>query len=163
MFTGIVLTTGTVTQRPTGSGDTRISVHHAADALGRVDTGGSVCVSGVCLTALSPRADGFDADVSTETLSLTTLGERAGGGRVNLEPAATMATPLGGHLVTGHVDGVGELLERHADARSERMRFRVPAPLARYVAGKGSVSLAAAVARTRMGAMGHLERHKAYN
>ncbi len=145
MFTGIVVTTGTLTGRPApaagGGGDLRVAVRHPAGALGALGVGASVCVSGVCLTALAPREDGFEADVSTETLSLTTLGERTAGGVVNLEPAATLATPLGGHLVSGHVDGIGTLVSRRADARSERMRFSLPAELARYVAAKGSVCI----------------------
>lgn len=139
MFTGIVITTGTLTREPIGAGDMRVTVTHAAGALGTPGEGASVCVGGVCLTVLSPRTDGFEADVSAETLSLTTLGDRADGGEVNLEPAATPATALGGHLVSGHVDGIGELVSRHADARSQRMRFRIPKDLARYIAGKGSV------------------------
>jgi len=139
MFTGIVLTIGTLSQQPGSGGDLRVSIGHPAAALGSLRIGDSVSVSGVCLTALTPRLDGFDADVSVETLSLTTLGERAVGGRVNLEPAATPSSALGGHLVSGHVDGIGYLLERHGDARSERMRFGVPDTLARYIAAKGSV------------------------
>ncbi|MCA8973540.1 MAG: riboflavin synthase [Planctomycetes bacterium] len=139
MFTGIVVSIGTVTKQPVAGGDMRIAVTCPPGSLGPVDVGGSVSVSGVCLTALAPRADGFEADVSAETLSLTTLGERSDGGRVNLEPAATLSTALGGHLVSGHVDGVGRLVERQDDARSERMRFEVPAGLARYIAVKGSV------------------------
>ena len=140
MFTGIVVTTGSLSREPTG-GDLRISVRHPEGALGRLDEGASVCVGGVCLTALAPRADGFDADVSAETLALTTLGERSDGGRVNLEPAATPTTALGGHLVSGHVDAVAKLVTRHADARSQRMRFRLPQRLARYVAAKGSICI----------------------
>jgi riboflavin synthase len=109
--------------------------------LSRTAIGDSIAVAGVCLTvvALQPRA--FSADVSRETLSLTTIGDWRVGRRVNLEPALRAGDALGGHLVSGHVDGVAELCERADEARSQRFRIRVPPALARYVARKGSVAL----------------------
>jgi len=95
--------------------------------------------SAVCLTAVSLDAHSFVADVSGETLACTTLGDLSPGARVNLEKALTPTTRLGGHLVSGHVDGVGEVLRRWSDARSERFRIRAPAGLAKYIAEKGSI------------------------
>jgi riboflavin synthase len=104
-----------------------------------VQVGGSIAVSGACLTATALEAHAFAADVSRETLSLTTLGAAVPGTRVNIEKALQAGQALGGHYVTGHVDGVGEVIARHDDARSVRMEFEVPADLARYVARKGSI------------------------
>ena len=141
MFTGIVLTTGIVRLQPIAGGDQRLRVEFPAAALGTFAAGDSVCVSGVCLTALALQPGRFHADVSAETLSLTTLGALADGHPVNLEPAATLSTLMGGHLVSGHVDGTGTLVWRKPDARSERMRFRAPFDLARYIAAKGSICI----------------------
>jgi len=104
-----------------------------------VALGDSIAVNGVCLTAVALDGPNFAADVSRETLSLTTLGDLKSGSRVNLEKALTLSTPLGGHLVSGHVDGIGEVLERRQDARSWRFRIQAPAALARYIAPKGSI------------------------
>jgi riboflavin synthase len=98
-------------------------------------------VSGVCLTVLDIDAGAFSADVSNETLSLTTLGELEDGSTVNLEPSLRAGDPLGGHLVSGHVDGIGRLVSLAQDARSWRMRFETPPALARYVARKGSIAI----------------------
>ena len=139
MFTGLVQAVGHIAAREDRGGDARLRIQARAPFLARVAEGDSVAVSGVCLTAVAPDPEGFWADVSAETLSRTTLGELTVGARVNLEPALTLATPLGGHLVSGHVDGVGEVLERRQDARSVRFRLRAPAELARYIAEKGSI------------------------
>jgi riboflavin synthase len=101
--------------------------------------GDSIAVNGVCLTAVELPGDGFSADVSNETLALTTLGNLKVGSRVNLEKALTLSDRLGGHLVSGHVDGIGTVLERSPDARSERFVIEAPDVLARYIAQKGSV------------------------
>ena len=116
-------------------------MHVAAPGLldGRMELGDSIAVSGVCLTVTERTAVGFWADVSNETLSRTTLGELEPGSRVNLERALTLATPLGGHLVSGHVDGTGRVRERVDDARSVRLRIEAPAELLRYIAEKGSI------------------------
>ena len=103
------------------------------------EEGESIAVNGVCLTAVGLHADGFDTDVSVETLDVTTLKQAKQGDAVNLEPALRVGDALGGHLVSGHVDGIGVLISREEDARSIRMAFEVPADLARYIAKKGSV------------------------
>lgn len=141
MFTGIVQTTGTVEAIEPRGGDVRLRIRCPSLGPESLALGDSVAVSGVCLTAVEAGAEGFSADVSKETLDHTTLGAMKPGSRVNLERALTLATPLGGHLVTGHVDGVGEICGRVEDARSIRFDVRVPEALARYVARKGSVCL----------------------
>lgn len=139
MFTGIVMTTGLVRERTAVGGD--IQLHIETDKLdfGSCREGDSISVSGVCLTMLQPGEHGFRADVSAETAQLTTLGLINAGQRVNLELALTLADRLGGHLVTGHIDGIARLTEREPDGRSERFGFELPAGLERYVARKGSV------------------------
>ena len=137
MFTGIVQTRGTVTRVDTRGGDGQLTID--APDLGAFAIGDSISVSGACLTAVAHTHGGFVADVSRETLDCTTLGALEPGAAVNLELSLTPATALGGHLVTGHVDGVGELVSRAEDARSRRLRLRAPAGLERYIAAKGSV------------------------
>jgi riboflavin synthase len=141
MFTGIIRDVGRIVTLESLGGDTRLTVGVDRLDLSRTAIGDSIAVAGVCLTvvALQPRA--FSADVSRETLSLTTIGDWRVGRRVNLEPALRAGDALGGHLVSGHVDGVAELCERADEARSQRFRIRVPPALARYVARKGSVAL----------------------
>ncbi len=141
MFTGIVQATGIIDGIESRGGDVRLRVRCPTMDLQGMARGDSISVNGVCLTAVAFGGACFEADVSRETLGLTTLGQMRTGGRVNLEPALTLATPLGGHLVTGHVDGVGEVLERAEEARSLRFVLSVPADLARYVARKGSVCI----------------------
>jgi len=141
MFTGIINCIGEVTTVEARGGDVRLGIDAAAIDAARRQLGDSVAVAGVCLTvaALTPR--GFIADVSRETLAHTTIGSWRAGQRLNLEAALRAGDALGGHLVAGHVDGRAELLERSGDARSQRLRFRVPEVLARYIARKGSVAL----------------------
>lgn len=141
MFTGIVTAQGTITRRTEVGGDCRLTVSCPDLQLETARAGDSVCVSGACLTMLDPDREGFSADVSQETLSLTTLGALAEGQKVNLELALAAGERLGGHLVTGHVDGMARLLSRHPDARAERLEFEVPSSLAKYIARKGSVCL----------------------
>lgn len=141
MFTGIVTAVGTIESMQERGGDIRAVIVCPALAPERFAEGESICVSGVCLTAVDLRAESFAADVSRETLSVTALKHWAPGQRVNLEPSLAVGDRLGGHIVTGHVDGVGELASRHDDARSVRMTFRVPAGIARYIARKGSVAI----------------------
>jgi riboflavin synthase len=141
MFTGIVQDIGEVVALEPRGGDARLGVRVGALDLARQQLGDSIAVAGVCLTVAAVSGRVFEADVSRETLALTTLGQLRAGSRVNLEPALRAADPLGGHLVIGHVDGLAELRARSADARSERMRLLVPRALARYVARKGSVAL----------------------
>ena len=137
MFTGIVQTRGTVERVDHRDGDGRLAI--VAPDLGEFRIGDSICVSGACLTAVERTAGGFVADVSRETLDRTTLGALQAGAAVNLELSLTPSSALGGHLVTGHVDGVGALVSDEEDARSRRLRFRVPDGLERYVAAKGSI------------------------
>ena len=139
MFTGIIKAKGTIGAIEKRGGDVRLRI--TADGLPWADyaVGDSISVNGVCLTAVHLHADGFDTDVSVETLDVTTLKQLAVGDAVNLEPALRVGDALGGHLVSGHVDGIGRLLARADDARSIRMTFEVPGELARYIAKKGSV------------------------
>ena len=142
MFTGIVQCIGTVRAVETFGGergDRRITLGCPGLAPKRRARGDSVSVSGVCLSVSAEGDDGFEADVSAETLALTTLGELVPASAVNLEPALSLDAGLGGHLVSGHVDGIGRLEEREEEARSTRMRFSFPPALARFIAVKGSV------------------------
>ena len=141
MFTGIVTSKGILRQKTGVGGDCRMRFSSGDLSLESSREGDSICVSGACLTMLEPTAREFLADVSQETLSLTTLGGLSEGQTVNLELAMRADDRLGGHLVTGHVDGLATLLSRVPDARSERLEFEVPQHLARYVARKGSVCL----------------------
>lgn len=139
MFTGIILARGRILGLERRGGDVRLRVGTGKLSLGGVHLGDSIAVNGVCLTAVELGSREFAADVSTETLSLTTLGGLKPGDPVNLETALTLSTPLGGHLVSGHVDGVGDVLGRTDDARSVRLSIRAPQELARYIAPKGSI------------------------
>jgi riboflavin synthase len=141
MFTGIVQAVGTIAQLERRGGDLRLSI--AADGLdlGDVAVGDSICVAGVCLTVVRCDRGTFVADVSTETLACTTLGRLKAGDGVNLEKSLRLADRLGGHLVSGHVDGVGRVISVADDARSQRWRFEAPVAIARYIAAKGSVCI----------------------
>jgi riboflavin synthase len=141
MFTGIVQSVGVVREVEPRGGDVTIVVETPGLPLESAALGDSIAVNGVCLTAIRLESHAFAADVSRETLAMTTLGEWAPGTRVNLEPALKAGQPLGGHYVTGHVDGVGQVTSRHEDARSVRVEFELPPELARYVARKGSVCI----------------------
>jgi len=141
MFTGIVQGVGRVRSVEPRGGDVRMWIDTGGVPLGDVAIGGSIAVSGCCLTAIELEPAAFAADLSRETLSLTTAGQWSAGTNVNLEKALTAGQALGGHYVTGHVDGVGQVVSRHDDARSVRVEFEVPAELARYVARKGSITV----------------------
>jgi len=141
MFTGIIEAVGQVAELRQRGGDVRLHVRTGKLDLGDVAQGDSIAVNGVCLTAVELPGDGFVADVSRETLSLTSLGQLEPGSRVNLEKALTLATRLGGHLVSGHVDGLGCVIERHDDARSVRFTIEAPPDLARFIAHKGSITV----------------------
>jgi len=141
MFTGIVQAIGEVESVQPWQGDARLTVRTEAAFLASVALGDSIATQGVCLTVVWRDERRYRADVSGETLAHTTLGRLKTGSAVNLERALTLATPLGGHLVSGHVDGVGTLVARWQDARSIRFRIRAPAPLARYIAAKGSITV----------------------
>jgi len=139
MFTGIIQAVGEVAALQPRGDDLRLRIRTGKLALGDVAIGDSIATSGVCLTAVELPGDGFWADVSGETLACTRTGDLKVGDRVNLEKALTLSTPLGGHLVSGHVDGLGEVVSRHEDGRSVRFRMRAPDNLAHYIAAKGSV------------------------
>ena len=141
MFTGIVQGVGTVRALEPRGGDVRLVIDTGDVSLAGIELGGSIACSGVCLTAIEFDASSFAADVSRETLTLTTLGDWVVGSRVNLEKALLAGQALGGHYVTGHVDGVGQVVSRHDDARSVRMEFVVPHELAKFVARKGSICI----------------------
>ncbi|MEM1082038.1 MAG: riboflavin synthase [Pseudomonadota bacterium] len=141
MFTGIIKGLGNVTHIEPRDGGAWLAVEADESVVGALGVGDSIAVNGVCLTALTPTATQFNADASAETLSLTSLGRLQPGDRVNLEPALKAGDPLGGHLVSGHVDGQAELIDRAADGHSWRMRFAVEPALARYIVHKGSVTL----------------------
>ena len=141
MFTGIIQTVGTVASIEQRGGDTRLWIDAAQLDLVDVAVGDSICVSGVCLTAIALDGAQFAADVSVETLSRTTLGTLKIGNGVNLEKSLRLVDRLGGHLVSGHVDGVGKVIAVAPDARSQRWTFELPDALARYVAAKGSVCI----------------------
>lgn len=141
MFTGIIESIGRIASIEPRGGDVRMFIEAQDGYLAAVGLGDSVAVSGICLTVREKTALGFAADLSVETLQATSSGGWVAGRRVNLEKALTPHKPLGGHLVSGHVDGVGRLVERHQDARSWRMQFEVPEALARYVARKGSITI----------------------
>ncbi len=142
MFTGIVEATGAIAGMTPYGEDLTLTICAPDFDFTDCALGDSIAVNGVCLTVTNfPENDSFSADVSVETLQLTTLGERGIGDNVNLERALTLSTPLGGHLVSGHVDGVGEVLARETDARSERFTFQTPAELAKYIAKKGSITI----------------------
>lgn len=139
MFTGIIQAVGSIVSLDDIGGDKRVRLNTASLPLAEVSLGDSIAVNGVCLTVIEKHADGFSADVSAETLSRTSLGGLRPHSLVNLEKAVTPTTALGGHLVSGHVDGMGEIMTRQVDARSVKFRVRAPAPLARYIAEKGSI------------------------
>lgn len=141
MFTGIVLDIGRVVSRETHGVDARLVIATSGLDLSKAAIGDSISVQGVCLTATALTKDSFTADVSHETLSLTTLGELQSGAAVNLEPALRAGDRLGGHLVSGHVDGIAHVVSTAKDGDSLRVKVSVPAELARYVARKGSVTL----------------------
>ena len=141
MFTGIVAATGKLLSTQSFDGDLRIRFEVPASLMMDSKVGDSISISGVCLTMLEPDASGFSADVSVETLDKTSLGSRSAGDRVNLELAMRASDRLGGHLVSGHVDGLAKLVSRTADARSERFLFETDRGLARYIAPKGSACL----------------------
>lgn len=141
MFTGIVQAVGRIASLQDHGGDRRIVLHTGDLDLTGVGAGDSVCVSGVCLTASVIGDHQLTADLSAETLSRTTFAALRAGDQVNLEKALTPQTPLGGHLVMGHVDGVGKIVERRPEGRSVLFRIEPPATLAKYIAEKGSICM----------------------
>ncbi|ASP40657.1 riboflavin synthase [Bacterioplanes sanyensis] len=141
MFTGIIEAIGTVASVELRQGDIRLRIDSGALDLNDVQLGDSIATNGVCLTVVELPGNGFVADVSRESLQHTLIGQWQTGHRVNLEKALTPSTRMGGHIVTGHVDGVGEVRERQADARSIRLTVKPPASLEKYIAAKGSITV----------------------
>lgn len=141
MFTGIIEAVGHIQSMQPRSGDVRVYVKTGKLDLADVKLGDSIAVNGVCLTAVELPGDGFWADVSQETMRRTAFTRLKTGSQVNLEKALTASTRLGGHMVSGHVDGVGHVLSRDEEARSVRFRIEAPAALAKYIAEKGSITV----------------------
>jgi len=141
MFTGIIESVGQVVAVEPVEGDVRLHIDTAGLPMDAVQLGDSIATNGVCLTVIEKTATGYRADVSVESLDLTTIREWTAGTTVNLERALTPESRLGGHIVSGHVDGIGEVVSRHPDARSERFLIRVPANMAKYIAHKGSITI----------------------
>jgi len=141
VFSGLVKGLGRITARTDLGKDQRFVIELDTAAIGPLCVGGSIAVNGVCLTAVAVAADCFTADVSAETLAVTTLGDLTAGASVNLEPPLRAGDPLDGHIVTGHVDGVGSVAAIEAAGRSTRLAIDVPPPLSRYIAAKGSVAV----------------------
>jgi riboflavin synthase len=139
MFTGIVKAKGRIRSLKKQGGDLCMTVESNGLDWATYEVGESISVNGVCLTATAVHDDGFDADVSMETMKVTALGKLRKGSAVNLEPSISLGERLGGHLVSGHVDGVGAVVARESDARSVRLKIEVPNKIGRYLAKKGSV------------------------
>ncbi|MEN8167266.1 MAG: riboflavin synthase, partial [Pseudomonadota bacterium] len=139
MFTGIIQALGSIDSIESRGGDVRLSIRTGRLDLADVALGDSIASNGVCLTVIGLTGDGFKADVSRETLGLTSLHRLQPGSPVNLEKALTLSSRLGGHLVSGHVDGVGRVVARRADARSIRFIIEAPEHLAKYISHKGSI------------------------
>ena len=141
MFTGIIRGVGRIAESSDVGGDCRLVIDLGGLELPALAVGDSIAVNGVCLTVTSCSADRFCADVSVETLKVTTLGDLGVGANVNLEPALRVGDAFDGHFVMGHVDGVGRVRALTPDARSQRLEFEMPAALAPYVAQKGSIAI----------------------
>ncbi len=141
MFTGIIKAKGTITAAKSKGGDVRMTIRSDGLPWSEYEQGESIAVNGVCLTAVALYEDGFDTDISVETLDVTGLGELDVGSAVNLEPSISLGERLGGHLVSGHVDCTGIVRSREQDARSIRLAIEIPKEYARYVAKKGSVCI----------------------
>jgi riboflavin synthase len=139
MFTGLIEGVGTLSAREDRQGDARIRVQAGTLPFAGVALGESIAVNGACMTVVEFDADSFAFDASNESLALTTLGRLPVGAAVNLERALRADARLGGHLVSGHVDGMGEVLDVQPDARAQRWRFAAPAALMKYIARKGSI------------------------
>jgi riboflavin synthase len=139
MFTGIIEGVGRLTRRDLIAGDARLVIDVGTLPFGLVRLGESIAVNGACLTVVAFDASSFQADASNETLALTTLGALPIDAALNLERAMRPSDRLGGHLVSGHVDGIGTVAGIHEDARAQRWRFDAPQALLRYIAKKGSV------------------------
>jgi len=141
MFTGIIEAVGKVVASQSKQGDIRLRINTGKLDLSDVKLGDSIATNGVCLTVVELPGDGFWADVSKESITHTNIMDWKNGKSVNLEQALTLATRLGGHMVTGHVDGVGTIMSRNEDARSVRFKIKASAELSKYIAAKGSITV----------------------
>jgi riboflavin synthase len=141
MFTGIIEEVGEIVALEQCKGDMKLRVKTNQLDISKIQLGDSIATNGVCLTVARLYQDGYESDVSSETLSVTSIENWSIGTKVNLERSLTIDMRLGGHLVLGHVDGIGEVIDRFSDARSERFRLRAPAKLAKYIAQKGSITI----------------------
>jgi len=141
MFTGIISAIGDITNLEERAGDARLTIRTGNLSLADVQLGDSIACNGACLTVIELTGEGFVADVSVETLNLTTIGNWQTGSRINLEKAMRATDRLGGHIVSGHIDGIGEVMALEEDARSWRFRMRAPREIAKYIAHKGSITL----------------------
>jgi len=141
MFTGIIEEVGEIVALEQCKGDMKLRVKTNQLDISKIQLGDSIATNGVCLTVARLYQDGYESDVSSETLSVTSIENWSIGTKVNLERSLTIDMRLGGHLVLGHVDGIGEVVDRFSDARSERFRLRTPAKLAKYIAQKGSITI----------------------
>ena len=141
MFTGIIEAVGTIESLQPAGGDYRVKVAVNTLDITDVKLGDSIAVNGVCLTVTELYGKGFWADVSLETVRHTCFKNYRPGQAVNLEKAMMPTSRLGGHIVSGHVDGVGKILERREDARSVRFRVQAPEPLLKYIADRGSITV----------------------
>jgi len=141
MFTGIIEALGKIESVRASGQDLSLSISTGGLDLGDVRLGDSIAVNGVCLTVVTLSNNGFEADVSAESLKNTRVSEFKAGTLVNLEKALTLATRLGGHLVSGHVDGVGSVTKRYKEGRSIRFEIECPATIERYIANKGSITI----------------------
>ena len=141
MFTGIIEAIGMVESIESVGGDFRLLINAGSLDMGDVKQGDSIAINGICLTVVDLAGSSFGADVSNETLSLTTMRNLKAGSQVNLEKALLPTTRLGGHLVSGHVDGVGRVIDITQDARSTKYSIEVPDDLKRYISVKGSICI----------------------
>ena len=141
MFTGIISAIGDIASLEERGGDVRLTIRSGNLNLADVQLGDSIACNGACLTAVELTGEGFVADVSVETLNLTTIGNWQTGSRINMEKAMQATDRLGGHIVSGHVDGIGEVVALEEDARSWRFRLRAPREIAKYIAHKGSITV----------------------
>ena len=141
MFTGINSAIGDIANLEARGGDVRLTIRSGNLNLADVQLGDSIACNGACLTAVELTGDGFVADVSVETLNLTTIGNWKTGSRINMEKAMQATDRFGGHIVSGHVDGIGEVVTLEEDARSWRFRIRAPRDIAKYIAHKGSITV----------------------
>lgn len=141
MFTGIISAIGDIAELEQRDGDVRLTIRTGNLSLADVHLGDSIACNGACLTAVELTGEGFIADVSVETLNLTTIVNWQVGNRINLEKAMQASDRFGGHIVSGHADGIGEVISLHEDARSWRFRIRAPRELAKYIAHKGSITV----------------------